>query len=123
MYLEQPVVNEVRGDDISVEELIVRFIATTNPREIEVLADLLGAAGDRRAVRPLLMRLGDSKVQEDPDVEDAVCRALIALDVMRGHGNLSFCLRSRDELCASDAASIGELLGVIPWRYFGTKRL
>ena len=73
-----------------VSELIVRLVGTTKPREIELIADLLAAERDRRAIRPLLMRLGDSYVQEDADIEDAVCSALVALDVMCSHGNRTF---------------------------------
>jgi hypothetical protein len=106
-----------------VEGLIERLVRTTDPREIEELADRLGPAGDRRAIRPLLTRLGDCHVQEDADIEDAVCRALMALDVMRSCGNLTFSLRPRPDLPDDVVETIRELAGVIPWRYFGTRRL
>jgi len=101
-----------------VEELILFLIQATDPRVIEVLADQLGAAGDRRAIRPLLMRLGDCRVQEDPDVEDAVCGALVALDVMRCSGNLSFSLLPPEVLADDVVETIRELAGAIPWRYY-----
>jgi len=106
----------------AVEELILFFIQATDPRLIEVLADQLGAAGDRRAIRPLLMRLGDCRVQEDPDVEDAVCGALVALDVMGCSGNLSFSLLPPEDLAGDVVGTIRELAGKIPLRYFSPIR-
>ena len=123
MYAEQRSTAGVVTAGIAVEELIVRLISSTNPLEIEVIADELGAARDHRAVRPLLMRLGDCKVQEDADVEDAVCSALMALDVMCSSGNRSFHLRPRRELPDDVVATVRELASVIPWRYFGTARI
>jgi len=102
----------------AVEELMLFLIQATDARLIEVLADQLGAAGDRRAIRPLLMRLGDCHVQEDPDVEDAVCGALVALDVMCRSGNLSFSLLSPEVLADDVVETIGELCAAIPRRYF-----
>jgi hypothetical protein len=104
----------------TVDYLIALFTQATQPREIELLADHLGDLGDPRAIRPLIMRLGDCQVQEDPDVEDAVCRALIALGVMRSSGNLSFSLRPRNTLTDDVAETIRQLAGMIPWRYYGT---
>ena len=103
----------------AVEQLLLLLAQTTNPRMIEAVADELGTVRDRRAIRPLLMRLGDSRVQDDPDIEDAVCRALLALGVMRCAGNLSFSLRPRYELDDDVAEMIRDLVGVFPWRYFG----
>ena len=102
-----------------VDYLIALFAQATQPREIEVIADHLGDAGDRRAIRPLLARLGDCQVQEDPDVEDAVCRALMSLGVMCSSGNLSFTLRPRRALPDDVVDAIRELAATIPWRYFG----
>jgi hypothetical protein len=107
----------------AIEELIVLLIQTTNPRIIELVADQLGTTHDRRAIRPLLMRLGDCYVQEDRDVEDAVCRALVALEVMCCSGNLSFSLRPRRDLPDGVVATIREMAGTIPWRYFGTPQM
>ena len=85
--------------------------------EIELIADQLGATGNRCAIRPLLTRLGDSRVQDDADVEDAVCRALVALGVMSSSGNRSFAFRPR-HLLAPDAADAVRALGpAIPMRY------
>ena len=107
----------------TVEELIALLSQATHPREIELIADHLAEARDRRAIRPLLMRLGDCHVQEDPDIEDAVCGALVALDVMWSSGNLSFGLRPRRVLSDDVVETIRECAGVIPWRYFGTRRI
>jgi hypothetical protein len=101
----------------AVEELMLFLMQATDPRLIEVLADQLGAAGDRRAIRPLLMRLGDCGVQEDRDVEDAVCSALVALDVMRCAGNLSFGFLPSEDLADDLVEMIRELAGTIPQRY------
>jgi len=114
---------EPRPASTAFEELIALLVQTSNPRTIEVIADQLGATHDHRAIRPLLMRLGDDRVQEDRDVEDAVCRALVALGVMCCLGNLSFTLRPRRELADDVVATIRELVGTIPWRYYGTPRI
>ena len=111
---------ERRPTNPAVEELIVLLEQTTEPRSIAAIADQLGAARDRRAIRPLLMRLGDCDVQEDRDVEDAVCRALVALEVMRCSGNLSFSLRPRPDLADDVVETIREVAETIPWRYFGS---
>ena len=110
---------ETRRSGSTVEDLIERFDHATHPREIELLADLLGEARDPCAVRPLLERLSDCQVQEDRDVEDAVCQALTALGVMYSSGNLSFSLRAKNALPDDVVKTIRDLAGVIPWRYFG----
>jgi hypothetical protein len=104
----------------AVEELLLFLMQATDGRVIESAADQLGSKGDRRAIRPLLMRLGDSRVQEDPDVEDAVCRALVALDVMGCSGNLSFSLLDPEVLAGDVVETIRELAGMIPRRYYRT---
>jgi hypothetical protein len=111
-----------RLSEQSVEEVIARLDAATNPREIEMIADQLRVSGDHRAIRPLLRHLGDGRVQDDPDVEDAVCRALMALGVMCSTGNGGFRLRPRGVLADEAVEAIGESAGLIPWRYFGTAR-
>jgi hypothetical protein len=111
---------ERRSTGPDVDELIAVLAETTDPQMIELVADELNAARDRRAIRPLLMHLGDPRVQDDPDVEDAVCHALIALGVMRSTGNLTFSLRPRQALSEDVVETIRELAPAIPWRYFGT---
>ena len=111
---------EHRSTGPDVDELIALLGRTTDPQMIEQAADELNAARDRRAIRPLLMHLGDRQVQDDPDVEDAVCHALISLGVMCSTGNLSFSLRPRRVLPDDVVETIRELAAVIPWRYFGT---
>jgi hypothetical protein len=108
---------EIRPATAAVAELIARLASTTGPREIEGIADQLGAAGDRNAIRPLLSCLGDCHVQEDADVEDAVCGALVALDVMRTFGNCSFALRPRRVLAPDVVEMITELGPAVPMRY------
>jgi hypothetical protein len=111
-----------RLSEQSVEEVIARLDAATNPREIEMVADQLRVCGDNRAIKPLLRHLGDGRVQDDPDVEDALCRALMALGVMCSSGNGRFSLRPRGVLSDDAIEAIGESAGLIPWRYFGTAR-
>jgi hypothetical protein len=107
----------------AVEELIVLLAQTTEHRSIVAIADQLRAANDPRAIRPLLMRFGDCDVQEDRDVECAVCRALVALGVMRCSGNVAFGLRPRPDLADDVVETIRELAETIPWRYFGTAHM
>ena len=114
---------ETRPTESIVDYLIALFGEATQPREIEVIADHLGEAGDRRVIRPLLARLGDCQVQEDPDVEDAVCRALMSLGVMCSSVNLRFSLRPRRVLPDDVVDTIRELAATIPWRYFGNPRI
>ena len=114
---------ELRPAIATPEDLIVLLTQTSNPRTIEVVAGQLGAAHDPRAVRPLLMRLGDCRVQEDRDAEDAVCRALVALGVMYTSGIVSFSLRPRRDLADYVVGTIREIAGTIPWRYYGTPRI
>ena len=114
---------EARPEQSIVDYLIVFFGEATQSREIELIADHLGSAGDPRAIRPLLARLGDCQVQEDRDVEDAVCRALMSLGVMCSSGNLRFSLRPRHVLPNEVVDSIRELAASIPWRYFGNPRI
>ena len=106
-----------------VEELIAILDQATHPREVELIADYLGEAGDARAIRPLLMHLGDDEVQHDADVEDAVCGALLSLGVMCRAGDDCFHLRPRRVLSADAVDAIRECSGVIPWQYFGTRRI
>jgi hypothetical protein len=112
---------ERRNSDAAVEELIARFNHATHPREIETIADSLGAAGDTRAIRPLLMHLGDCQVQADTDVEDAVCGALISLGVMCASDTHCFRLRPRRALSDDAVGAVREFSGAIPWQYFGTR--
>lgn len=111
-----------RLSDLTIEALIARLDASSNPSEIELIADQLRVAGDHRAIRPLLAHLGDGPVQDDPNVEDAVCRALMALGVMCSSGRFTFSLRPRRVLDAEALEAIRETVGSIPWRYFGTAR-
>ena len=114
---------ETRQTGSIVDYLIALFAEATQPREIELIADHLGDSGDCRAIRPLLARLGDCQVQEDPDVEDAVCRALMALGVMCSSGNQRFSLRPRRVLSDDIVETVHDLAGSIPWRYYGNARI
>jgi hypothetical protein len=107
---------EQRSSQLHSDE-IEELLRTTDPRRIEVLADVIGAANDRSAIRPLLWRLGDSMVQDDPDIEDAVCGALVALSVMTTSGNQCFALRPAHELPPDVVSVLRELAVAIPARY------
>ena len=87
---------------------------TTHPVRLEALADQLGANHDPSAIGALLWRLGGSIVQDDPDVEDAVCGALVSLAVMRPVGNQRFVFRARHELTEDTVSRLRELGGVDP---------
>jgi hypothetical protein len=90
---------------------------TNDPARIEALADGLDDSGGVRATRALVWRLGDSHVQDDPDVEDAVCGALVSLGVMRSSGNQRFAFLPRHELPDGVAELLHQLETVIPMRY------
>jgi hypothetical protein len=117
----------MRTDDESlpagtpVDELISRLDHATHAREVEVIADSLGEAGDTRAIRPLLMHLGDHEVQGDDDVERAVCGALISLGVMCTAGDHCFRLRPRRALSDDAVTAVRDCSRAIPWQYFGTR--
>jgi hypothetical protein len=113
--------NTTRRTSRSHPDEVEELFRTTDPRRIEFLADFLGGAIDRTAIRPLLWRLGDSIVQDDPDVEDAVCGALVALCVMFTSGNQCFALRARHELQPDVVEVLRELSEVIPVRYRRTR--
>ncbi len=113
-------------DARSVQEvpaLLAELESTRDPRRIEVLADVLGNARDPAAIPSLLGRLGDTRVQEDRDVEDAVCRALVARSVMRALGNLRFAFVPQHELPMGASDTMRALGPSIPMRYFISSRV
>jgi hypothetical protein len=101
----------------SVAELLVRLPRAATAWQIAAIADQLGAAGDPCAIRPLLARLGDRRVERDTGAEDSVCGALVALGVMRMYGPCSFALRPRHLLPADVVEMITELGSTVPMRY------
>ncbi len=109
---------DVRAPADASGPLIGEFERSCDATRIEALADTLGDLGDPLAIRPLLARLGDSLVQEDRDVEDAVCGALVSLSVMRALGNLRFAFVDRHRLPDGVADMIRALDTTIPLRYF-----
>lgn len=114
---------EARAPAAGVEELIGLLSRTTERCEIEWIAVRLGAAGDRRAIRPLLLCLGNCQGRENADTEASVCGALVRLGVMCRCGNCSFSLRPRPTLPDDVVETIHELAGAIPWPYYGTRRI
>lgn len=108
-----------RPDEL--ERKIVPFLTSSDPEEIEALADDLGLLGDVRAVGPLAARLSDSRIHDDPDLEDAVCSSLVRLGVMNRRGNLNYAFTDPSRLSPESAAALGRLDSVLPRRYFGAR--
>ncbi len=118
MYVEQLPANVALGHEAGdLPGLIDRFTVAQRALDLETIAGQLGASGDHRAVRPLLARLCDHEVQGEGHVEDSVCRALVALDVMRGCGTCSFAMRPRHLLAPDVVEMITELGPAVPMRY------
>jgi DNA-binding winged helix-turn-helix (wHTH) protein len=101
-----------------VELVIDAFATAFHPLQIEQRADLLRLLGDERAVPVLLSRLCESRVNDDPDVEDAVCGALVKFGVMRCLGNRRFRMRPEGNLSSDARAAFAERRAVIPRRYW-----
>lgn len=106
------------GADDSVEHAIVRLLLTRNPEEIETLADDLGTMGDCRAVGPLASRLAESRVYDDPDLEEAVCSSLVRLGAMDRRGNLNYTFVDPSRLDPQSGDAIRRLSSGIPRRFF-----
>lgn len=103
--------------DTAIDDLVGAFLRARDPRQIEWGADRLGASGDPRVICPLLGRLGDATTLDDPDVEDAVCGALVALGVMEQRGNLDFALCPADVLPAAAREALAASPVGVPGRY------
>jgi hypothetical protein len=114
---------ERRAGDATVDQLIARLGAATEPDEIQDLAAQLGNRRDHRAIRPLLSRLGDCDRPETAGAETAICQALVVLGVMCRCGEATFSLRPRRDLGDEIVETVHDLSGTIPWRYFGTRRI
>jgi hypothetical protein len=104
-------------ESASVADLIARLARATDDDEIAATAERIGGAGEQGAVRPLLERLGDRRVQSRPDLADALCRALVALDVVCPCGSCAFAIRPRHLLAPEVVDVITELGPVVPLRY------
>lgn len=98
--------------------LIAEFRECQDFQRLEKLADRIGNAGSKEAIKALLYRLGDDHVQDDPDVEDAVCTALVKLGVMRTMGNLNFRLLEKSLLPNDVLGLLEEYMPLIPRKYF-----
>lgn len=85
---------------------------------LEQLADLIGELGDETAIEALLDRLAGERVQADPDVETAVCDALVRLGIMRTDGkNLLYKFLDTPSL----PPNVVKLIAANPWlprKYF-----
>ncbi len=98
--------------------LIAEFRGCQDFEKLEKLADRIGNAGGKEAIETLLYRLGDDHVQDDPDVEDAVCTTLVKLGVMRTMGNLNFRVLEKSLLPSYIRELLEEYLSLIPKKYF-----
>jgi hypothetical protein len=101
-----------------VVRAIVTFLSSTNPEEIEAVADYLGASADSRSIGPLASRLADSRVSDDPDLENAVCSSLVSLGAMGQHGNLNYAFVEHDRLDPVARDALRRLSSILPRRYF-----
>ena len=97
-------------------ELISLLRDSQDPVVLEAVAD---EVGDRRLLRSasvLVDRLLGSRVQDDRDVEDAVCHALTMLGLMERRGHLTyFFVESKAANLVPDWDRISAYL---PRRYF-----
>lgn len=100
-----------------LETILYEFADCRDLRRLEELADRIGVIGDQRAIEPLLQRLGDDHVQEDPDVEDAVCDALVKLGTMRKIGNLNYRFLPNTQLPNGVSEILVQLRQLIPRKY------
>jgi hypothetical protein len=104
--------------EINLISLIAEFRECQDFKRLEKLADRIGNAGNKEVIEQLLYRLGDDHVQDDPDVEDAVCTALVKLGVMRTMGNLNFRFLEKSLLPSGVLELLEEYISLIPRRYF-----
>ena len=107
-----------KTDDVT--KLIEIFLNAKRGEEIERIADGFSDPTDMRPVLALMYRLGDSIVREDPDVEDAVCSALVRRGIMECRGNQTFQFRSREVLPAEALDALTKYAGYIPNKYFSS---
>ncbi|HKA27318.1 MAG TPA: hypothetical protein VKD88_08090 [Gaiellaceae bacterium] len=108
----------VQDEHDRVQLEIVRLLTSSDPDEIEALADDLGGSGDTRAIGPLVSLLTDSRVNDDPDLEDAVCSSLVHLGAMEQRGNLNYSFVDLSRLTPESGDALRRLDPVIPRRYF-----
>jgi hypothetical protein len=111
-------VSTARANPVAVDELIRELATTNDPRRLEILAGLLGAARDPRAITPLLVCLASVVVQRNECAEEAVCAALHALAVMRRFSNGRYALLPAHDLDQKHVDLVRELGAAVPMRYF-----
>lgn len=107
------------GEIMAADDLLSEFKTCQDFARLEVLADQIGDSGDQSAVEFLLDRLGGERVQGDPDVEAAVCDALVKLRVMRTDGvNLRYKFLNERFLRPEVAKLIHDYWVWLPGKYF-----
>ena len=105
-------------DRTPLAELISEFERTEDLLQLEVIADVLGASNDNRAITPLLRRLGCPLVERNADAEDAVCGALLRLGVMWCSSTGRYVFVPAHAMDRDTVETIRELDASIPMRYF-----
>jgi hypothetical protein len=98
--------------------LVEEFRTETNISRLEKLADKLAEIKDARAIFVLLDKLCDDRMRDDDDLEDAICSALVAHNVMVKHGNLTFTFLPPDSLDKVIAQAIYQKYPPLPRKYF-----
>ena len=85
--LKEKSMHSTKGDTAS---LIEEFRNSLRSQQLQELADVLADTPGDDVTAALLERLGSDQVQDDPDVENAVCTALVKRGIMRELGNLNY---------------------------------
>jgi hypothetical protein len=112
--------SDVSSRTIAVECLIRELSETIDPWRLEAIADALDAEHDRRAIAPLLRRLGSRVVQRNERVEDAFCAALAGLGVMRTTRAGRYVFAPQHQLEPDVIEMLSDLGSATPLRYFVT---
>lgn len=118
MYLQNVNNHNVKSLPTDTRSIIEEFRYTMDLRRIELLADQLSDTQETEAIDSLIYRLGDIQVQSDPDVEDAVCGALVKFGVMLQLGNLIYHFENDSKLNSHVKAIVKKYRTWIPAKYF-----
>ncbi len=99
-------------------QLIEEFRNCLSYDRLEELADELAETPSDLATEALIERLGSERVQSDPDVESAVCDALVKHGVMQQLGNLRY--RFLDTMPAQARNALAKHRQTVPSKKYGT---